>query len=107
MYTFYFLYGINKCSIIIGRFDLDDCSAVCGNCGYKYGDNMSSVIYAGFWPGNIARSCQYMFSIELFKFFDAMQKFVPGTSITGFIQTLEQLSSCHGRVMYQCLYICK
>ena len=90
---------------IIGRFDLDDCNAVCSNCDYKYGDSISSVICAGFWPGNITRSCQYMFSIELFKFYDTLQKFVPGTSMTGFIRTLEHLSSCHGRVKYIILII--
>ena len=85
-------------SVQIGRFDLDDCNAVCKNCDYRYGDSISSVICAGFWPGNIARSCQYMFSTELFNFFDSLQKFVPRTSIGGFIHTLEHLSSCHGRV---------
>ena len=71
---------------------------VCGSCGHVYGDSISSLIYAGFWPGSIARDCRYLFSIDLFKFFDALQKFLPGTSIAGFIHTLEQLSCYNGRV---------
>lgn len=85
--------------IFIGRFDFDDCIVICSSCGYKYGNSISSLIYAGFWPGNVARDFHhYLFSIELFRFFDLLQKNLPGTSIAGFIHTLEQFSSNHGRV---------
>lgn len=82
----------------IGRFDLDDCYVYCTTCKYKYGDTFSSFINAGFWPGTVARNCQYLFSMEMFEFFNLLQKFLPGTSGTGFIHTLEQLSLQHGRV---------
>ena len=96
----------------VGRFDLDDCYICCTNCEYKYGDSFTSFINAGFWPGNIARNCQYLFSIEMFKFLNLIQKFLPGTSATGLVRTLEQLSLQHGRVgclvllcvLYVCVY---
>jgi len=40
----------------LGRFDLDDAAVVCSQCSYKYGDQLSAVIHAGFWPGSISRS---------------------------------------------------
>ena len=81
-----------------GRFDFDDCIIICNSCGHRYGNSISSLIYAGFWPGNVTRGLNYLFSVELFRFFDLLQKYLPGTSIAGFIHTLEQLSSHHGRV---------
>ena len=84
--------------LTVGRFDLHDCYVCCTNCEYKYGDSFSSFINAGFWPGNITRNSQYLFSLEVFKIFDLLQKFLPGTSTTGFLHTLERLSLQHGRV---------
>ena len=83
----------------IGRYDLDDCVAVCSQCNYQYGDTIFDVINAGFWPSSVSRgSFSYLFSCRLLEFYDVLHKFIPGTSIGGLIHTLEELSSRNGRV---------
>lgn len=84
-----------------GRFDLDDCMVICSNCSHSYGDTISSILSIGFWPGSVVRNSHYLFSTELLNFFDLLQKCLPGTSISGFVEALEHLSHSHGRV---CLY---
>ena len=81
-----------------GRFDLDDCHVVCTACDHSYGDDLASILLLGFWPGSVARNSCYIFSNELLNFFDLLQKCLPGTSIGGFIETLEYLSKSHARV---------
>ena len=39
-----------------------------------------------------------MFSCRLLKFYEILHKFIPGTSIAGFIYTLEEISAFNGRV---------
>ena len=74
---------------------------MCTCCNYSYGDDIASILSIGFWPGSVARNSRYIFSSELLKFFDLLQKCLPGTSIGGFIETLEHLSKTHGRVRCQ------
>jgi len=82
----------------IGRFDLDDCIAECQCCKYTYGDSLSDVINAGFWPSS-AHSFNYLFSCQLLRLFDYVQKFVPGTSVNGFLSALEEISAHNGRAI--------
>jgi len=95
------LYAICIC---IGRFDLDDCIAVCANCDFTYGDSLADVINAGFWPSS-AHSLNYLFSWQLLRLFDYLHKFVPGTSVMGFLNALEEISAHNGRVIF-CRFIC-
>ena len=81
----------------LGRFDLDDAVMVCSKCSYRYGDQLSAVVHAGFWPAN-SRNYRYLFSCRLLKFYDTLHKYIPGTSVAGFIRTLEEMSACNGRV---------
>ena len=65
---------MNKNTDALGRFDLDDAVVVCSKCNYRYGDQLSAVIDAGFWPGSIIRNFRYLFSCRLLKFFDSLHK---------------------------------
>ena len=59
---------------------------------------MPSIIDSGFWPGNLTRSHQYLFSKKVFDMFDLLHKVLPGTSISGFLHSLEEVSALNGRV---------
>ena len=85
-------------SIFSGRYDLDDSQIVCNNCNYHYDDRLSSVVSAGYWPGNVSRDIAYMFSQDLLEFFDTLHKFIPSLSTGGFIRTLEKISADNARV---------
>ena len=89
----------------LGRYDLDDCVVLCEDCKYEAKYELCNLIESGFWPGNVARRANYLFSFELFDLFDKLHKFMPGSSIYGFIQTIEEISRQRGRVCH-CTYIC-
>ncbi|XP_065895222.1 uncharacterized protein [Dysidea avara] len=91
--------GVEKRVLVTseGRFDLDDCKAECLNCKFAYGDSLCDVIGSGFWPSS-ACSFNYLFSCQLLKLFDYVQKFVPGTSVNGFLSALEEVSAHNGRI---------
>jgi len=72
----------------IGRFDLDDCIAECQCCKYTYGDSLSDVINAGFWPSS-AHSFNYLFSCR-----SLYQE-----PVNGFLSALEEISAHNGRVI--------
>ena len=82
---------------LLGKFDLDDCQIVGSNCNYQYDDRLASVVSAGYWPGNVSRDANYLFSQDLLDFFDTLHKCVPSLSTGGFIRTLE-LSADNARV---------
>ena len=90
--------------ILLGRYDLDDCQMVCNNCNHQYNDRLSSVIAAGYWPGNVSREFIYLFSQELLEYFDCLHKFIPSLSIGGFLHTLEKISADNARVRAYILY---
>lgn len=52
----------------------------------------------GFWIGCVERHSQYLFDEDLFMFFDYLQKFNPGSSLQGFLHTLEEFSAEKNRV---------
>ena len=74
------------------------CTLACEHCLFVLDDRLPAIIDSGFWPGNLIRKYQYLFSKKLFTFFDYLHKFLPGTSISGFLHTLEEVSSQNGRV---------
>ena len=80
---------------------MDDCIAVCAKCNFKYslyGAAVSDVLDIGFWPSSVSRASNYLFSRRLLELYDILHKFVPGTSTSGFIHCLEEISSRNGRV---------
>ena len=90
------------CTACIGRYDLDDCVLLCEDCKYEAKNELCNLIESGFWPGNVARKSNYLFSFELFNLFDKLHKFMPGSSVNGFVQAIKEISQQRGRV---CLYI--
>lgn len=84
--------------VLLGRYDLDDCQIVCDNCNHQYDNRLLSVVAAGYWPGNVSREFNYLFSQELLEYFDCLHKFIPSLSIGGFLRTLEKLSADNARV---------
>ena len=83
---------------------MDACTLACENCSYLQEDMLPVIIDSGFWPGNIARRCQYLFSKKVFNLFDCLHKMLPGTSVNGFLHTLEEVSACNGRVCIVIVY---
>ena len=79
---------------------MDDCNAVCAKCSFKYGNAVSDVLNIGFWPSSVRRTSNYLFSSRLLELYDVLHKFVPGTSISGFVHSLEEISARNGRVNY-------
>lgn len=76
---------------MLGRHELDDAKILCEGCGKE-------IFLDGFWPGSVERHSQYLFDVDVFLFFDYLQKYNPGLSISGFIHSLEQFSAVKGRV---------
>jgi len=83
---------------LTGRFDLDACTLACDHCSFVLEDMLPSIIDSGFLPGNVARRHQYLFSKKVFDLFDLLHKVLPGTSLSGFLHTLEEVSALNGRV---------
>ncbi|XP_065905972.1 uncharacterized protein [Dysidea avara] len=81
-----------------GRFDLDVCTLACEHCSFVLEDMLPAIIDSGFWPGNVARRHQYLFSKKVFDLFDLLHKVLPGTSVSGFLHTLEEVSALNGRL---------
>jgi len=75
---------------------------LCEDCKYEAKNELCNLIESGFWPGNVARKSNYLFSFELFNLFDKLHKFMPGSSVNGFVQAIKEISQQRGRV---CLYI--
>jgi len=68
---------------------------------------IQDIVQAGFWPGSSNVNFGYVFDQNLFKFWDSIQKRMPGTSENSFIRALEDFSQAKGRVsliMYERLF---
>jgi len=55
-------------------------------------------VSAGYWPGNVSRDINYVFSQDLLDFFDSLHKCVPSLSTGGFVRALEKISADNARV---------
>ena len=77
---------------------MDVCTLACEHCSFVLEDMLPAIIDSGFWPGNVARRHQYLFSKKVFDLFDLLHKVLPGTSVSGFLHTLEEVSALNGRV---------
>lgn len=82
---------------LLGRYDLDDVVFYCNEC--KIEQHLE-----GFWIGCVERHSQYLFDEDLFLFFDYLQKFNPGLSVSGFLHTLEEFSAEKNRVSNDDIY---
>ena len=76
----------------VGRYDLDDCLVLCEDYKYEARNELCNLIESGFWPVNVSRKTNYLFSFEVFDLFNNLHKFMPGSFINGFIQTIEEMS---------------
>ena len=61
----------------VGRYDLDDCLVLCEDCKYEARNELCNLIESGFWPGNVSRKTNYLFSFEVFDLFNNLHKFMP------------------------------
>ena len=86
---------------ILGRFDLYDGNCVCSNCHYIHVcTSPSYLVMGGYWPGtcSIGAHSFYVFSQDVFVFYDLLKNNSPGLSEHSFIHALEQFSEMNGRV---------
>ena len=82
-----------------GRFDVNFCLFHCKGSQQVFSPlDVCSLIQAGYWPGSISNT-KYVFSQELFLKWDLLQKRLPGSSESGFLRSLEDLSVIRGRVI--------
>ena len=83
---------------ILGRYDLVKYEILCEDCS-QISDvfDLTNLISSGYWPGT-PTSTNYLFSIDLFKFWDAFRKRMPGISQNSFLQSLCDVSLDNGRV---------
>ena len=79
----------------IGRFDVTETQFMCSNC-----HTVSKPVLEknNMWHGDPTGKSAYIFSQELFVFYDLLRKNLPGISEYGFLHTLEQFSKLKGRV---------
>ena len=76
-----------------GQFDLNDVLPICEACGEQIQlETPHDVIRKQYWPGSTCRKSTYLFDLDLFHFYDLLQKNNPGVSETGILKTLEHMS---------------
>ena len=81
-----------------GRFDFNVSGFHCSKCNRSFNPlELDNVIQLGYWPGTIANT-KYLFAQDLLKKWDLLQKRLPGSSESGFLRSLEDLSISKGRV---------
>ena len=90
---------MNHGLIYIGWYDLNDVLPICDSCGEQiHLESPHDTIREQYWPGSATHKSAYLFDTNLFLFYDLLKKNNPGVSETGFLKTLEQMSSAKGRV---------
>ena len=94
------------CSFLLsGRFDFNDYTVVCNDCGHKINPwSLKNIIAAGYWPGS-PKDLNYLFDQNLFRQWDFVQKRLPGTSEVSFLKALGDLSQAKGRVSFEVLIL--
>ena len=58
---------------------------------------MEKIISEGYWPGG-PKNFNYVFCEDVFRVWDSLRKYMPGTSETAFLKSLASISSEKGRV---------
>ena len=91
MFVFDFVFSI-------GRFDLNVCNYGCSSCGHTLDPlHLKNLVFKGYWPGTVVNT-QYVFTQDVLKKWDLLQKRLPGSSESGFLRSLEDFSVSRGRV---------
>lgn len=81
-----------------GRFDLNVCNYGCNSCGHTLDPlQLKNLVFEGYWPGTVVNT-QYVFTQEVLKKWDILQKRLPGSSESGFLRSLQDFSVSRGRV---------
>lgn len=82
----------------IGRFDLNVASYCCSSCDYTIDPlKLNNLVSEGYWPGTVVNT-QYVFTQDVLRKWDLLQKRLPGSSESGFLRSLEDFSISRGRV---------
>jgi hypothetical protein len=81
-----------------GRFDLYLFTYSCSGCDRHFSSlTLEKIISEGYWPGG-PKNFKYVFCEDVFRVWDSLRKFMPGTSETAFLKSLASISSEKGRV---------
>lgn len=81
-----------------GRFDLYLFTYSCSGCDQQFSPlTLEKIINEGYWPGG-PKNFNYVFCENVFRVWDSLRKYMPGTSETAFLKSLASISSVKGRV---------
>ncbi|XP_028415546.1 uncharacterized protein LOC114538616 isoform X3 [Dendronephthya gigantea] len=90
----------NEMCILItakGRFDLYSFTYSCTGCDQQFSPlTLEKIINEGYWPGG-PKNLNYIFCEDVFRVWDSLRKYMPGTSETAFRRSLASISSEKGR----------
>ncbi|XP_066932550.1 uncharacterized protein [Clytia hemisphaerica] len=80
-----------------GRFDLQRYSVLCKDCSGEVDPfTLGVLLKSGYWPGS-PNSVNYFISEKVFRLWDKFRKYMPGSSETSFLKTLNAISEDNGR----------
>ena len=83
---------------LTGRYDLNCSLPFCSSCNITLPSwNLTDFVMAGYWPGSPSDPA-YIFDQSLLDMWDNLQKRMPGTSESSFINGLGDFSESRGRV---------
>ena len=95
LYLFIYLF-------IVGRFDVPKRKTVCSKCRHTIdGFDLANLLCRGFWPGDPDLRSSYIFDQKLLDLWLSISMNLPGSSLSGFLHSLEEISEKHGRVSIQ------
>jgi hypothetical protein len=79
---------INLQYFIAGRFDLYLFTYSCTGCDQQFSPlTLEKIINEGYWPGG-PKNLNYIFCEDVFRVWDSLRKYMPGTSETAFLKSL-------------------
>eukprot|EP00795_Rhopilema_esculentum_P016199 gene16199-7570_t len=83
--------------VLIGRYEFNEAYFFCTNCSLIIsGCTVRSMLIAGYWPASPQRATTF-FSLDLLRFWDSLSMNSPGTSLSSFVRSLENVSKMSGR----------
>ncbi|XP_065068257.1 uncharacterized protein LOC135693656 [Rhopilema esculentum] len=81
-----------------GRYEFNEAYFFCTNCSLIIsGCTVRSMLIAGYLPASPQRATTF-FSLDLLRFWDSLSMNSPGTSLSSFVRSLENVSKMSGRV---------
>eukprot|EP00795_Rhopilema_esculentum_P011127 gene11127-20007_t len=83
--------------VLIGRYEFNEAYFFCTNCSLIIsGCTVRSMLIAGYLPASPQRATTF-FSLDLLRFWDSLSMNSPGTSLSSFVRSLENVSKMSGR----------